>query len=137
MAERAVAPQAERVARAKQQGLPPEAVPTAEGLTVRVINNVTKQMEVKPNFYEAFKDSGYPAQFPYRQKVGYCLLGGWPRVGTPGLSAGWRRRRARRARRSRSLPLPNGKPIFLRKVTASARASWRSQRIFFWGVGWC
>ena len=34
-----------------------------------MINNVKKQQEVKPNFYEAFKQDGYPSVLPYQQKV--------------------------------------------------------------------
>ena len=44
-------------------------VMTAEGLTIRVINNVSKRMEVKPRFYDAFKQEGCPDAYPYRQKV--------------------------------------------------------------------
>ena len=44
-------------------------VPQATGLTIRVINNVVKKMDVKPRFYEAFRKDGYPATFEYRQKV--------------------------------------------------------------------
>lgn len=44
-------------------------VVTAEGLTIRVINNVSKRMEVKPRFHEAFQKEGCPDAFPYRQKV--------------------------------------------------------------------
>jgi hypothetical protein len=44
-------------------------VPTAEGLTVRVINNVIKKCEVKQKFYESFKGDGYPEAFIYRQRV--------------------------------------------------------------------
>ena len=36
---------------------------------VRVINNVKKLQEVKPNFQEAFKQDGYPSTLPYQQKV--------------------------------------------------------------------
>ena len=43
------------------------AVP--EGLTVRVINNISKQAEVKQRFYDAFKNEGYPESFPFDQKV--------------------------------------------------------------------
>ena len=42
---------------------------TAKGLTIRVINNVSKRMEVKPRFHEAFQKEGCPDAFPYRQKV--------------------------------------------------------------------
>ena len=45
-------------------------VPSADGtLIVRVINNVSKRMETKPRFYEAFQKEGCPDAFPYRQKV--------------------------------------------------------------------
>jgi E1A/CREB-binding protein len=46
-----------------------EQVPTATGLTVRVINNVIKKCEVKTKFLEAFQGEGYPEAFKYRQKV--------------------------------------------------------------------
>ncbi len=39
------------------------------GLTVRVINNVRKRMEVKPKFYDTFKGEGFPAEFSYNQKA--------------------------------------------------------------------
>lgn len=39
------------------------------GLTLRVINNVNKRMEVKPKFYDAFKGEGFPSEFSYTQKV--------------------------------------------------------------------
>ena len=42
---------------------------TAKGLTIRVINNVSKRMEVKPRFHEAFQKEGCPDAYPYRQKV--------------------------------------------------------------------
>ena len=38
-------------------------------MQVRVINNVKKLQEVKPNFHEAFKQDGYPGSLPYQQKV--------------------------------------------------------------------
>lgn len=44
-------------------------VETAEGLTIRVINNVMKQVDVKPRFSELFESEQYPKSFPYRQKV--------------------------------------------------------------------
>jgi hypothetical protein len=50
-------------------------VPTATGLTVRVINNVVKKMDVKQQFYEAFKKDGYQATFQFKQKVCHiCTL---------------------------------------------------------------
>lgn len=60
---------AERSARAARQGVPPESIQGAEGLTVRVVNNVDKVQEVKANFHDAFKTDGFPASLPYRQKV--------------------------------------------------------------------
>ncbi len=38
-------------------------------LTVRVVNNTSKLLDVKPLFLENFKDDGYPGCFPYKQKV--------------------------------------------------------------------
>lgn len=49
-------------------------IPAPEGLTVRVINNISKKAEVKPRFYEAFKNEGYPEAFPFDQKVPPPLL---------------------------------------------------------------
>ena len=46
----------------------PQAV--ASGLTVRVINNITKKLDVKQRFLETFKNDGFPTQFQYKQKVG-------------------------------------------------------------------
>jgi E1A/CREB-binding protein len=51
------------------QGIPPWDVPTAEGLTIRVINNVIKKCEVKQKFYDAFRGDGYAEAFIYRQRV--------------------------------------------------------------------
>ena len=61
----------EREQRAALQGLRPEEVPTAEGLTVRVVNNVVKKNEVKPRFFEAFGRTprNYPEAFMFKQKV--------------------------------------------------------------------
>ena len=44
-------------------------VPAAEGLTVRVVNNINKKMEVKPRFLENFRNEGFADSFPYKQKV--------------------------------------------------------------------
>lgn len=44
----------------------------ADGLTVRVINNIDRKLEVKPKFLETFRNEGYPEQFPFKQKVIYC-----------------------------------------------------------------
>jgi hypothetical protein len=49
--------------------VPLEAVSWAEGLTVRVVNNVNKLQEVKANFHDAFKGDNFPSSLPYRQKV--------------------------------------------------------------------
>ncbi len=51
----------------------PQASPS--GLTVRVINNITKKLDVKQRFLETFKNEGYPAQFQYKQKVGVATAG--------------------------------------------------------------
>ena len=61
----------ERVVRAKSLGVPVDQVKTAEGLCVRVVNNVVKKMEVKPRFGEAFTRPGfaYPGSADYKQKV--------------------------------------------------------------------
>ncbi|KAK9824572.1 hypothetical protein WJX72_011411 [[Myrmecia] bisecta] len=59
----------ERAERARARGLQPEQVETVDNLVVRVINNVSKKMEVKPKFFESFRNDGYPEAFPYRQKV--------------------------------------------------------------------
>lgn len=61
----------ERVARAKATGRPVEEIKSAEGLCVRIVNNVTKKMEVKPNFAKAFATGGsvYPDAASYKQKV--------------------------------------------------------------------
>lgn len=50
-----------------------QQVPAATGLTLRVINNVVKKMDVKSKFYEAFRKDGYPATFEYKQKVSHLL----------------------------------------------------------------
>lgn len=59
----------DRQRRALQQGVAPWDVATAEGLTIRVINNVIKKCEVKQRFYEAFRGDGYAEAFIYRQRV--------------------------------------------------------------------
>lgn len=51
------------------QGIMPDDVPKAEGLTIRVINNVIKKCEVKPKFYDAFRGDGFAEAFIYRQRV--------------------------------------------------------------------
>ncbi|RMZ57131.1 hypothetical protein APUTEX25_002363 [Auxenochlorella protothecoides] len=59
----------ERAARATALGVHPSTVPTAHGITVRVVNNVTKKNEVRQRFLDAFRGEGYPEAFMYRQKV--------------------------------------------------------------------
>lgn len=49
--------------------IPMEDCPLADGLTVRVINNIDRKLEVKPKFLETFRNEGYPEQFPFKQKV--------------------------------------------------------------------
>ena len=44
-------------------------VETAEGLTIRVVNNVSQRLDVKHHFAEAFRPEGYPDGFNYQQKV--------------------------------------------------------------------
>lgn len=60
---------AERAERARVLGKQPEEVPGAEGLCIRVVSCITKQMAVKPEFRRAFGPSGYPSSFLYRSKV--------------------------------------------------------------------
>lgn len=61
--------QRERMMRAQLNGVPPTSIPTAEGLTIRVINNALKVIDVKQRFYENFAPAGYPERLKYRQKV--------------------------------------------------------------------
>jgi len=60
----------ERQARAAKEGKYVQHVQTAEGLTVRVVNSLMKRCEVKPRFYDEFREEyGYAGEFPYRQRV--------------------------------------------------------------------
>eukprot|EP00884_Botryococcus_braunii_P009216 jgi/Botrbrau1/18296/Bobra.0179s0026.1 len=59
----------ERKNRAMRTGQPEHLVETADGLCIRVINNVEKNTDVKPRFSELFENEHYPRKFPYRQKV--------------------------------------------------------------------
>lgn len=59
----------EKVLRAKQLNCDIKDVQTADGLTVRVINNVVKKNEVQLRFAEMFGPAGYPDAFLYKQKV--------------------------------------------------------------------
>ena len=49
-------------------------VETADGLTIRVVNNVSQRLDVKHHFSEAFRQEGYPDGFNYQQKVIEPLL---------------------------------------------------------------
>mmetsp|Transcript_3745 Transcript_3745/g.10568 ORF Transcript_3745/g.10568 Transcript_3745/m.10568 type:complete len:1130 (-) Transcript_3745:1380-4769(-) len=60
----------ERRMRAAQQGKQPSEVIGAEGLSVRVVNNVMKKCETKPKYADTFGPSdNYPTGFPFRQRV--------------------------------------------------------------------
>lgn len=54
--------------------IPDERKVSADGLTVRVINNITKKLDVKQKFLETFRNEGYPEQLQYKQKVTIKLL---------------------------------------------------------------
>eukprot|EP00239_Pterosperma_sp_CCMP1384_P009689 CAMPEP_0197866002 /NCGR_PEP_ID=MMETSP1438-20131217/43976_1 /TAXON_ID=1461541 /ORGANISM="Pterosperma sp., Strain CCMP1384" /LENGTH=1499 /DNA_ID=CAMNT_0043484531 /DNA_START=201 /DNA_END=4700 /DNA_ORIENTATION=- len=59
----------ERTRRAQKLGVPIDECPTATGLTLRIVCNVDKKVEVRRKFAEAFKGVNYPTEFPYRSKV--------------------------------------------------------------------
>lgn len=59
----------ERMQRAAMEGRHPSEVRTAEGLTVRVVNNVVKRNDVRQRLYNLVKPEGYPEAFMYKQKV--------------------------------------------------------------------
>lgn len=67
--------EAERVGRSERLGYPPNAVPGAACLSVRVVNNIMKKCEVKQKFADVFSTSEgrFPSEFPYRQRV-ICLF---------------------------------------------------------------
>lgn len=44
-------------------------VQIVDGLTIRVINITLKAVDVKQKYLQAFTSHGYPAHFPYKQKV--------------------------------------------------------------------
>lgn len=59
----------ERVARAHSMNVDPSTLETVSGLTVRVVNNVDKKNEVKPNFAKEFCQDGRADAYIYKQKV--------------------------------------------------------------------
>ena len=65
----------ERMARAERLGYPPNQIPGAGGLSVRVVNNIMKKSEVKQRFGDIFctPEVKFPSEFPYRQRV-ICLF---------------------------------------------------------------
>lgn len=44
-------------------------VQIVDGLTIRVINITLKAVDVKQKYLKTFSSHGYPAHFPYKQKV--------------------------------------------------------------------
>eukprot|EP00850_Spirogloea_muscicola_P001999 SM000007S20959 [mRNA] locus=s7:1163010:1170807:- [translate_table: standard] len=59
----------ERKERAARSGQPPEEVPAAEALVVRVVSSVDKKVETKPRFLEIFQEHDYASEFAYKSKV--------------------------------------------------------------------
>eukprot|EP00850_Spirogloea_muscicola_P002020 SM000007S20980 [mRNA] locus=s7:1471294:1479028:+ [translate_table: standard] len=59
----------ERKERAARSGHPPEEVPAAEALVVRVVSSVDKKLETKPRFLEIFQEHDYASEFAYKSKV--------------------------------------------------------------------
>lgn len=60
----------ERALRAAAEGKQPHEVPTAEGLTVRIVNSSMQSMPMGARFREAFgEDWKVPESIPYRQRV--------------------------------------------------------------------
>ncbi|KAI3713097.1 hypothetical protein L1987_71668 [Smallanthus sonchifolius] len=69
----------EREETAKVLGIESEEVPVAEGLVVRVVVSVDKELEVKKQFRDIFHGQDYPEKIEYRSKkiggVDICLFG--------------------------------------------------------------
>ncbi|GER33598.1 histone acetyltransferase [Striga asiatica] len=59
----------ERQDRARVQGKAFDEVPGAEALVVRVVSSVDKKLDVKPRFFEIFREENYPTEFQYKSKV--------------------------------------------------------------------
>ncbi|KAG0516051.1 hypothetical protein BDA96_10G329800 [Sorghum bicolor] len=59
----------ERQNRANKYGKSFNEVPGAEGLVVRVVSSVDKNLVVKPKFLELFQEENYPIEFPYKSKA--------------------------------------------------------------------
>jgi len=59
----------EREEMAKVSGIEPSEVPGAEGLVVRVLVSVERQLEVRQKFKEILNGEDYPSGFTYRSKV--------------------------------------------------------------------
>ncbi|XP_024972844.1 histone acetyltransferase HAC12-like isoform X3 [Cynara cardunculus var. scolymus] len=59
----------EREEMAKISGMEPEEVPGAEGLVVRVVVSVEKQLAVRQKFIDILHGEDYPSGFTYRSKL--------------------------------------------------------------------
>ncbi|KAI3520951.1 hypothetical protein L1887_10406 [Cichorium endivia] len=59
----------ERQEMAKISGIEPNEVPGAEGLVVRVVVSVEKQLEVRQKFKDILHGEDYPSGFTYRSKL--------------------------------------------------------------------
>lgn len=59
----------EREVRAKSVGKKPSEVPTADGLTVRIVNTCDKMFSVLPNFFKQYEKDGCASEMKYRSKI--------------------------------------------------------------------
>lgn len=64
----------ERQEMAKISGIEPNEVPRAEGLVVRVVVSVEKQLEVRQKFKDILHGEDYPSGFTYRSKVTIIII---------------------------------------------------------------